>query len=686
MNGITHKQAKRYILADLDGLLSESQRRDLETHLRDCEACRVESRSFSTLTSRLQSEFHSRWDAQDGPSKKVITNVQSKTRRIIMSNRINLGLKALGGFAALVVLGFAISFVVPQLQKNSIAANETQTSLPAPQVTGNLIAFVAMDETGNREIFTMKSDGSDLTNLTNNPATDESPAWSPDGAQIAFVSDRDGGRDIYLMDADGNNVRKLTDSSTFNDHFTWSPDGKRIAYLSGKDSLFDVNQIMVVNADGSNKIALTSESGKYNFLSWSPDGQYIVFQDSYSGQNKDTRVVVVNVNGTTVSDGPFFEGDTGRLHQQVYWETPNQFVTISSNFEQTPWGKWNITRFFTAGDNTLYNGSNPILITSETPILAIFENTFVILQQDSLVWMAYQGAPIPYLPWKFSELCILPNDSDQQETSHFISPDKRHSFFSLACRVGKEPASYFLLNEDGTEIHRLGMPIANANSLPGDVSWSTDGKRVIATIATPQGMDFYRFDIETMLNDPSTNPIRLTTNGGLKYGAAWQPTLPKVIDEVKPTPEPYSFTLTVAEAETLAGFDVLEPSHLPAGYIFEGAFYDPETQKVALKFVLQNGDNGTLYIYQERGEMTSDPAVSAYVTPVAVGDAEGQYIQGVWEYASPNTTTPTWNPRADSYSLAWQRDGFALYIHFLGGETIPPIPLSELIAIAESLK
>jgi dipeptidyl aminopeptidase/acylaminoacyl peptidase len=45
-------------------------------------------------------------------------------------------------------------------------------------------------------------DGSDQTNLTNNPARDDQPAWSPGGTKIAFVSDRTGNREIHIMNAD----------------------------------------------------------------------------------------------------------------------------------------------------------------------------------------------------------------------------------------------------------------------------------------------------------------------------------------------------------------------------------------------------------------------------------------------------------------------------------------------------
>ena len=56
----------------------------------------------------------------------------------------------------------------------------------------------------------MNTDGSNQINLTNNPATDSGPAWSPDGARIAFQSDRDGNEEIYVMNDDGSLPTRLT--------------------------------------------------------------------------------------------------------------------------------------------------------------------------------------------------------------------------------------------------------------------------------------------------------------------------------------------------------------------------------------------------------------------------------------------------------------------------------------------
>jgi dipeptidyl aminopeptidase/acylaminoacyl peptidase len=65
------------------------------------------------------------------------------------------------------------------------------------------IAFMS-DRDGNEEVYVMNPDGSGPVNLTNNPAIDLKPAWSPDGKRIAFASNRDGGDfnsfEIYVMD------------------------------------------------------------------------------------------------------------------------------------------------------------------------------------------------------------------------------------------------------------------------------------------------------------------------------------------------------------------------------------------------------------------------------------------------------------------------------------------------------
>ena len=69
----------------------------------------------------------------------------------------------------------------------------------------------------------MNGDGSGVTDITNDPANDRSPAWSGDGARIAFVSDRDGNDEIHLMDPDGGHVVNLTVDPAPDTDPGWSP-------------------------------------------------------------------------------------------------------------------------------------------------------------------------------------------------------------------------------------------------------------------------------------------------------------------------------------------------------------------------------------------------------------------------------------------------------------------------------
>jgi tetratricopeptide (TPR) repeat protein len=80
----------------------------------------------------------------------------------------------------------------------------------APAAYGSRIAFMS-DRDGNWEIYVVGADGTGLARLTQQPANDGLPAWSPDGRSIAFVSDRGGPWAIWAVDADGSNPRKLFD-------------------------------------------------------------------------------------------------------------------------------------------------------------------------------------------------------------------------------------------------------------------------------------------------------------------------------------------------------------------------------------------------------------------------------------------------------------------------------------------
>ena len=106
---------------------------------------------------------------------------------------------------------------------------------PAISPNGARVAYAIPVTTNySADIVTSAIDGSDVRRLTDNKALDAYPAWSPDGTEIAFISDRPKpGLHLYIMDPDGSNVRGLVPSVGLSRHApVWSPDGSRIAFVA----------------------------------------------------------------------------------------------------------------------------------------------------------------------------------------------------------------------------------------------------------------------------------------------------------------------------------------------------------------------------------------------------------------------------------------------------------------------
>ena len=133
---------------------------------------------------------------------------------------------------------------------------------------GTKIAFTCVGVDGNRDICVMDGDGGNEVRLTEDPARDEGPSWSPDGTRIVFYR----GHHIYVMDSDGQNLMELTGPLGGTDP-AWSPDGAKIAFTRFKALK---NQIWVMDADGGNEVQLTQWGENYN-PAWSPDGRRIAF-------------------------------------------------------------------------------------------------------------------------------------------------------------------------------------------------------------------------------------------------------------------------------------------------------------------------------------------------------------------------------------------------------------------------
>ena len=213
-------------------------------------------------------------------------------------------------------------------------AGEART---ASDLSGRLA--YASNRDGNWEIYVMPAgQPAAARRLTDHPADDLYPTWSPDGTQIAFTSRRDGNAEIYILRLADGALRRVTRQPSEEWAPAWSPDGTRLAYQTDRHGQSDIYVTDIT--EGAEK-RLTPFIGNHEAPHWSSDGGQIVFDsdlDVEEAVHASINVYLIGADGSNARRiYPYAESPS--------WSPVGQSIALNA----TRGGRWQIALIRTDG-------------------------------------------------------------------------------------------------------------------------------------------------------------------------------------------------------------------------------------------------------------------------------------------------------------------------------------------------
>ena len=159
-----------------------------------------------------------------------------------------------------------------------LAQNEPIMS-PAWSPDGSHLAYVSF-ETGHAAVFVQSLYTNQRMMLANFSGSNSAPAWAPDGKQLAIVLTRDGSSQIYLIRPDAGGLRRITFSGVIDTEPNFSPDGQSLLFTSDRGGSAQIYRMAV---DGGPEQRLTFGEGANYSPRHSPDGKGFVFAHRING-------------------------------------------------------------------------------------------------------------------------------------------------------------------------------------------------------------------------------------------------------------------------------------------------------------------------------------------------------------------------------------------------------------------
>jgi dipeptidyl aminopeptidase/acylaminoacyl peptidase len=153
---------------------------------------------------------------------------------------------------------------------------------PSPDGRFLLFTHRPFDDLNRLDIWLVEVKTGQIRELTNTPKLRNwGGVWSPDGTQIAFLSQRSGYNEVWLVGLDGSNLRQLSRAGADAADLEWSPDGTQIACSINRQGALELALLAV---DSGELRTLRTGKGYHAFPQWSPDGSFLTveYEDAVS--------------------------------------------------------------------------------------------------------------------------------------------------------------------------------------------------------------------------------------------------------------------------------------------------------------------------------------------------------------------------------------------------------------------
>ncbi len=453
---ISHAQARRLASAQIDEVkMPDEQWAVLHAHLETCAECTAYRDALRLRERELRRGLRDRWQVVDGPhpaTGEIVLAARGAALAWHAAYR-----KAGAGVLALVLLLMAWMGWQSQstsTQQAAVPVQATATPLPTPTLTPiptyrGQIVYEAPGEDEQMDIFLLNS-GVEPVNLTDHPAQDFAPVWSPDGEWLAFLSDRSGWNEIWVMHVSGARLTQITDdpAMVWSGPISWSPDGKMLALIgfSRYETYNNVSysaevaetQAYLIPLDGSTGPAALGSTQGADLVAFAPGeeiklafagqeewgGAPVVYffderrflpidKSTFTSTQRRVSGLAWSLTGERLlyqSDGPFLDGEVVRNAASVlrvvdFRVGNSRVVTASSKFlsENMPLGVVSAAGWTGVKDEyaflmQVFDGCSNLILNSVGRQLRVFG--------EPINEMCVEGAP-PLTNWRTTNKSVV---------------------------------------------------------------------------------------------------------------------------------------------------------------------------------------------------------------------------------------------------------------------------------------